>query len=202
MLVEATGFRYRLRYSEMGFPGTSPRPFLHPRVLERLHHATAHLPPAHELLIWDAFRTPAAQRHLYQVTIDQFRARGMTDDQAREAVKGFVANPDGVFPHGTGGAIDLTLVRDGQELPMGTDFDDFSPMAARDWYRENPVTRELDPDAALHREILFDAMEAAGFVGLDSEWWHFEYGTARWGRVTDEEPFLTSVLSLDDSSKG
>lgn len=180
----------------MGFPGVAERPYLHQDVLERMERAQRALPPGYQLLIWDAYRTPAAQRHLYEVTFQQFLAKGMTPDQAAQEIKGFVANPDGVFPHGTGGAVDVTLTTDGLELPMGTDFDDFTPMAARDWFRDNPVTRELDPDAALNREVLFEAMESAGFVGLDSEWWHYEYGTARWGRLTGNEPFLNAVLNL------
>jgi len=196
MLVEATGFRYRMRYAEMGYPGAPTQPYLHPKVLDRLQAAAANLPEGFELLIWDAYRPPQAQRRLYDLTIEKFVAKGMSPEQAAGAVRGFVAHPDRVFPHGTGGAVDLTLFHNGREANMGTDFDDFSALAARDWYRENPTARELDPDAAHNREVLYDAMEKAGFVGLDSEWWHYEFGTGRWGVVTGQTPFLTTVLTL------
>ena len=33
-------------------------------------------------------------------------------------------------------------------------------------------------------------MTAAGFVVFDGEWWHFEYGTRRWGAVTGNAPLF------------
>jgi len=47
-----------------------------------------------------------------------------------------------------------------------------------------------DRAAAENRLLLRTAMEAAGFVGIESEWWHFEWGTYRWSQVSGEPAIL------------
>ncbi|HBY63685.1 MAG TPA: peptidase M15, partial [Solibacterales bacterium] len=56
---------------------------------------------------------------------------------------------------------------DGRELPMPTGYDDFTEKAHRD-YQGGP------PEALRNRERLARAMEKHGFVGLPTEWWHFD----------------------------
>ncbi len=51
-------------------------------------------------------------------------------------------------------------------IDMGTGFDCFDPVAATD-------SGEITSDQALNRKILVAAMEAAGFVNLPEEWWHY-----------------------------
>ncbi|HUP19616.1 MAG TPA: M15 family metallopeptidase, partial [Gemmatimonadota bacterium] len=45
--------------------------------------------------------------------------------------------------------------------------DDFSPRAHRD-------AADLPAEAIASRERLERAMTAAGWIGLESEWWHFD----------------------------
>ncbi len=195
-LVRVEGFPYDMRYVTLGFPGSPPEPWVAEALLQPLEHVREFLGPEYELALLDCYRPPVAQQHLYDVTLAEFHAAGMSEEEALENIKGFVANPSGVYPHGTGGAIDVTLYRDGKEVWMGTEFDEFNVASARDWYRENPPTEPGFVQASRDRELLRAAMESAGFVGLDTEWWHFEYGTARWGRVLGRDPLLTSVLEL------
>lgn len=104
------------------------------------------------LKILDAFRPPAAQFVMWEVLPD--------DD--------FVANPHkGFSNHSRGNAVDVTLVdTDGRELPMPTEFDDFSPRANRDY-------SGLDAERAANAHLLEQTMEKAGFKPYFGEWWHF-----------------------------
>ena len=110
------------------------------------------------LLIWDAFRPVSAQFLLWEAVPDP----------------AFVADPNGgVSSHSRGGTVDVTLVfPDGSPVEMPTEFDDFSPLADRDYSDVPEPARE-------HALILERAMEAAGFSGYFAEWWHYS-DTAEW----------------------
>jgi D-alanyl-D-alanine dipeptidase len=86
-----------------------------------------------------------------------------------------VPNPDYVTPptkgsmHSRGAAVDLTVVdATGKELNMGTEFDFFGVEAHTD-------NLNLPAEVLKNRQILREAMEAAGFRGIRTEWWHFSY---------------------------
>lgn len=70
--------------------------------------------------------------------------------------------------HNKGAAVDVTLVdRKGRELAMPTPFDDFTEKAHRD-------SKASSPEAARNSKVLERAMAEQGFVGLPTEWWHFD----------------------------
>ena len=104
------------------------------------------------LLIWDAFRPAAAQFKLWEVCPDPT----------------YVANPEtGFSSHSRGNTVDVTLISlDGGAVEMPTGFDDFSPLADRDYSDVGPVP-------AANARVLEDAMAAAGFTPYFGEWWHF-----------------------------
>lgn len=104
------------------------------------------------LLIWDGFRPVSAQFTLWEVCPDPT----------------YVANPEtGFSSHSRGNTVDLTLVdAEGNLLEMPTGFDDFSPLADRDYSDCNEAARE---NALLLQEV----MEKHGFSGYFGEWWHF-----------------------------
>ena len=116
------------------------------------------------LKIWDAYRPPPVQAQLWQI----FRNAS------------FVADPgDGRGSlHTWGVAVDATLVDDkGNELPMPTDFDQFTPAASL-YYKGN------DKQVARNLKILQAAMKRGGFYGLRTEWWHFiAYDWKKFGPV-------------------
>lgn len=174
------------RYLRAGRPGAVDVLWLHPRAAERLRAARSWLRarvPRADLLVWDGWRPAAVQRGLFEEHVRALVAAGTPEAQARAEARTFVASPDGTYPHGTGGAVDLTLTRNGTLAAMGTDFDEFSPRAHRAWFRENPPATRAEAEAATSRTLLEEAMTAAGFVGLDDEWWHYEWGTVRWARA-------------------
>jgi len=86
-----------------------------------------------------------------------------------------VPNPDYVTPpakgsmHSRGAAVDLTLVdKNGKELDMGTPYDFFGKEAHTD-------NTNLPATVLVNRRLLSDALEAAGFKGIRTEWWHFSF---------------------------
>lgn len=102
--------------------------------------------------IWDGFRPVSAQFVLWEVCPDPT----------------YVANPTtGHSSHSRGNTIDLTLVdANGQEVEMPTGFDDFSPLANRDY-------SDCTDTAANNAQLLEILMEKHGFSGYYGEWWHF-----------------------------
>ena len=102
--------------------------------------------------IWDGFRPVSAQFVLWEVCPDPT----------------YVANPTtGHSSHSRGNTVDLTLVdANGQEVEMPTGFDDFSPLANRDYSDCTDV-------AANNAQLLEILMEKHGFSGYYGEWWHF-----------------------------
>ena len=104
------------------------------------------------LKIWDGFRPVGAQFKLWEVCPDPT----------------FVANPEkGYSSHSRGNTVDVTLVdKDGNELEMPSEFDDFSAKANRDF-------SDCTEDAAAHAQLLEILMEKHGFYGYFDEWWHF-----------------------------
>jgi D-alanyl-D-alanine dipeptidase len=122
-------------------------------VAARLKEAQTYLHAlGYSLKIWDAYRPSRAQQILWDLV------------QNPEVV----AQPSkGGSRHSWGVAVDVTLVDlAGQDVPMPTDFDDFTA-AAKSQYTGN------DPIVAKNLSILKSAMEITGFEGMRDEWWHY-----------------------------
>lgn len=120
--------------------------------------------PGYSLLVLDALRPQRVQEQLWQ-------ALQGTD------LLGYIAEPVRGSIHSFGMAVDLTLVDpQGRELDMGTAFDDLTEAS------HPALEAQLLADGALHaghianRQLLRDAMAHAGWVGIASEWWHFDCG--------------------------
>ena len=79
----------------------------------------------------------------------------------------YVANPKTGSRHSRGAAVDLGLVaKDGTPVPLPTGFDDFTEAAHR--------KQALVGEGGVEARRLEQAMRAAGFVGMPTEWWHFD----------------------------
>ncbi|MDY3282824.1 M15 family metallopeptidase [Dysosmobacter sp.] len=106
----------------------------------------------YRLLIWDAYRPPEAQWKLWELCPDP----------------NFVSDPNrGFSRHSRGSTVDVTLVTlDGEAVEMPSGFDEFSPLADRDY-------SDVSDTARANAERLEQAMTAAGFRGYDKEWWHY-----------------------------
>ena len=120
----------------------------------------------------DAERELAGQ-NLGLKIFDAYRPYSITE-RMWEPIKNadFVADPAKGSRHNRGAAVDLTLIdlRSGQELPMPSNYDEFSERAYRKYTGGTP--QEL-----ANRQLLEDTMKRHGFLPLPSEWWHFDYET-------------------------
>ena len=104
------------------------------------------------LLLWDCYRPASIQQLLWQRVPDPRYVADPSKQGSR---------------HSRGAAVDVALVdKDGKPVVLPTRFDDFSKAAHRD--------RALVGDKGAEARRLDAAMRAAGFVGLATEWWHFD----------------------------
>ena len=91
----------------------------------------------------------------------------------------FVMSPSKGSGHSRGTAVDVTLVsRDGQELNMGSSYDEFSGKAFYNYAALPDEVKRL-------RWILKTNMQEKGFNALRTEWWHFQYGNRKAESVMD-----------------
>jgi zinc D-Ala-D-Ala dipeptidase len=121
------------------------------------------------LKVWDCFRPMSAQQKFWELVPDPR----------------YVSPPAKGGLHTRGTAVDLTLVdAKGHELKMPTLFDDFTPAAARN----APGT---NAEALKNSRLLETVMKGQGFVGLDSEWWHYDFATWR-----QHPPLITEDFTL------
>ncbi len=145
---------------------------------ERLADAADALPAGLELLIVEAFRSPARQRGYW----DGYRADlhahypGLTESRLYRLASRWVAPPE-VAPHCTGGAIDLTRPdADGPELDLGSPLDATPEQSSGACFTAAAVPRA----ASANRALLVGALSRVGLVNYPTEWWHWSYGERYW----------------------
>lgn len=111
--------------------------------------------------IWDSLRPRSIQAKFY-------------DHLAGTPFQNYVAAPHPGSLHNFGMAIDLTLqTRDGEQLDMGTGFDDFRDLAQPKLEKQFLASGELTTAQHKNRLLLRGLLETQGFKVLDHEWWHF-----------------------------
>ena len=118
------------------------------------------------LKIFDAYRPHHVSRKMWELIHDER----------------YVANPAKGSGHNRGLAADLTIIRldNGEELDMGTGFDNFTDSAHHDFI--NLPAKVLE-----NRLLLKKTMEKYGFKALDTEWWHYSWPNDRNYEVLDLE---------------
>ena len=106
----------------------------------------------YRILIWDAYRSTAAQLKLWETYPDPI----------------FVANSNnGITSHSKGNTIDISMVyANGSPVEMPSAFDEFSAIADRDY-------SDVPDDAASNAMLLEDVMYRNGFTGYRGEWWDY-----------------------------
>jgi len=113
------------------------------------------LPQSMGLVVYDAYRPVRASKAMVLWS----KASGHED----WLQQGYIAE---YSRHNLGVAIDLSLTLNGQPVDMGGEWDHFGPestfSAAKGTAMEN-------------RRHLREAMQAAGWIPYDKEWWHFSF---------------------------
>lgn len=172
-LSAITGLRWQLRYATTdNFVGRdlySPLDcaWLHKDAAAALAKSAAWLAvsrPDLQLLLLDGLRPQRVQEALWA-------ALQGTD------LLGYLAPPERGSIHSFGMAVDVTLAhRHGDELDMGTPFDDLTPRSHTDTEAAMIAAGDLSTVQVAHRRLLRTAMHHGGWVGIRSEWWHFDCG--------------------------
>jgi len=89
----------------------------------------------------------------------------------------YLANPERGSIHSYGMALDITILdEEGRELDMGTGFDDMTELSHPKLEEGFLQAGALSEAQVANRRLLRDAMFQAGFVGINTEWWHFDCG--------------------------
>ncbi|MBI2812356.1 MAG: D-alanyl-D-alanine dipeptidase [Candidatus Melainabacteria bacterium] len=104
------------------------------------------------LKVWDGYRPFSVQKIFWEILPDPR----------------YVAPPNEGSRHNRGAAVDLTLVdKEGKELKMPTEFDDFSEKAHSHYDR-------LPKEVIHNRTLLHNIMREHGLIPFVTEWWHFD----------------------------
>jgi zinc D-Ala-D-Ala dipeptidase len=123
-------------------------------------------------LVLDALRPQRVQQQLW-------------DTLAGTGLQMYLADPARGSIHSYGMALDITLVdADGDELDMGTGFDDMTELSHPALEEGFLRTGDLTDTQVANRRLLREAMAQAGFVGINTEWWHFDCGDRQRVRQT------------------
>ncbi|RJO63667.1 MAG: D-alanyl-D-alanine dipeptidase [Candidatus Omnitrophota bacterium] len=102
--------------------------------------------------IFDCYRPLSVQKRMWELIQDER----------------YVANPAAGSKHNRAAAVDLTLLdAEGNELDMGTGYDDFTPSSA-------PGAEGISAEARKNRAVLVKVMTECGFKPSTTEWWHYD----------------------------
>lgn len=118
----------------------------------------------YRLLVLDALRPQRVQELLW----DELQGTPLTL---------YLAHPERGSIHSFGMAVDVTLLdAAGREVDMGTGFDEMSLPSHPDHEAEHLALGLLTAEHLRERGWLRAAMRQAGFDGIKTEWWHFDFG--------------------------
>ena len=132
-----------------------------------------------KIRIYDAFRPSEAQWVLWRHSPDP----------------NFLADPNIGSPHSRGVAIDVTLLdTSGQELDMGTGFDEFSDLSHHGNSGISTVARR-------NRMLLLGIMTAAGWDFFKNEWWHYQLFNSKTYQLLSNRTLKVPMMLLKNYQK-
>lgn len=140
--------------------------YLQPDVAEKLKLAQQYLKEKDSslsLLVFDGVRPRSVQQKMWDMVDIPLAERGK-----------FVSNPAKGSLHNYGAAVDVTIADvSGNELDMGTPFDDPSQLAYPTMEKHFLESGELTQEQVKNRQLLRSVLIKAGFFNIQTEWWHF-----------------------------
>lgn len=180
-------------YWKAGIAGALTHCYVRAGVYDRLCAALRMLPGEYSFLIYDTLRPLRVQKALYEDYYAKMQVghSEASPDELERLTCEFVALPVKNFyrpsSHQTGGAVDLTICKNGTPLDMGTVFDEFAPIAHTDYFERDG----MEETVRRNRRLLYHVMTEAGFTNYDCEWWHYNWGNGSWARQKRCAPIYT-----------
>lgn len=178
---ELRGIHLDLRYSDdnnfvgKDIYGPMKTAYLHQEaflMLKVARDALKESSPHLDFLIFDALRPRSAQWVLFN------KVKGTEFET-------YVADPQQGSVHNFGFAVDLSLCTlSGEEIDMGTGFDDFTDLAQPRYEEQFLASGQLTQEHIANREKLRSCMLQAGFQAIPNEWWHFN--ARPWQQLTSK----------------
>ena len=150
-------------------------------ITSRLEAAERTLPTGFSIVIKSGWRGEAEQSALRSKAIHQ----GVPETQITRAVAGRSG-------HATGGAVDVILLKKGEEVDMGGKYLDFSRAG---------VGKFLTNEQKNNRKVLCKAMQKSGFVNYPLEWWHFSYGDKMWAAYSRNRYAFYGDINQDENHR-
>lgn len=150
---------------EVLYPDTK-RCFLKIETLIKLSKALKYLQntnPNYTFIIYDGARPQSVQYKMYEIATQKGKTK-------------YVARPEKGGLHNFGVAIDIGLYdyTKNEVVDMGTDFDFFGPEAQPRFHLQMLQEAKLTQQQIDNRNLLRIVMKKAGFIAIQTEWWHFE----------------------------
>lgn len=181
-------------YFNNGIGGALKDMYIRDSIVGKLYNVIDQFPDEYQLVLYDAWRPIEVQKNLYyslrkEISEDHPE---IPDEELDKITSTYLSFPsENEFkpsPHTTGGSIDLTLAFNGDEIDMGTGFDDFSEAAYTAFF-EKPAIELSKTELKIrdNRRMLYHAMLEAGFTNFPVEWWHFDYGNQYWAAFKGEK---------------
>ena len=130
--------------------------------LHKLLEAKSILKPGLKIKIFDAYRPTYVQKKLWDTLPDP----------------SFIAPPKKGSPHSRGVAIDITLIKNGKELDMGTEFDEFSKLSYHGCLNISKMAYQ-------NRLTLLGIMTDSGWDFYRNEWWHYQLFNSKNYQIVD-----------------
>jgi D-alanyl-D-alanine dipeptidase len=129
------------------------------------------------VVAWLAVRRPGARVLVLDALRPQRVQQELWDALAGTGLQLYLAEPGRGSIHSYGMALDVTILDEaGAELDMGTGFDDMTELSHPALEEGFLARGDLSQQQVDNRQLLRDAMGQAGFVGIKTEWWHFDCG--------------------------
>ena len=175
--------------------------FVREETYHRLLEASKRLPPGYKIKLVDGYRSINTQAKLWNKTQKELLQQkpslkhASKRDFYKETEKWVAPPKRHIAPHSTGTALDMTIVNSkGKELNMGVPMGDMTKKAYTN-------SQNISLQAKENRQILINAMQSAGFINYDKEWWHWSYGDEIWSNVTKQPQIYPSVSNYPSSNK-
>ena len=153
----------------------------------------------YSIKLYDAYRSFDDQMNSWNKRIEETKKEfpNCSEDEIIRKTSLKVSNvqdKENVGGHQTGGAIDITLIKDGKEIDMGTKYEEYSQKTLT----HNKLINETQKS---NRFYLKKKLEKYDFNNFPAEWWHYSYGDKMWAAYKGKKTCIYGYIEPNDIKK-